>query len=131
MDVTVGRVNAGGEQQLVKEWHDLLARHAVVQQALEHELQAQHGIGVCEFEALEALASAENTQCRAQDLTNVVHLSQSAASRLVARMERDGFVERAMCDADRRGIIVVLTDEGRKRHLEAQPTHRSVLARTL
>lgn len=124
-------MNAGGEQQLVKEWHELLARHAVVQQSLERELQAQHGIGVCEFEALEGLASAENAQCRAQDLTDVVHLSQSAASRLIARMERDGFVERVLCAADRRGIVVVLTDEGRKRHLEAQPTHRSVLARTL
>jgi DNA-binding MarR family transcriptional regulator len=124
-------VSTGSEQELVKEWHDLLDRHAAVHQTLERELQAQHGIGVCEFEALEGLASSENAQCRAQDLTNVVHLSQSAASRLIARMERDGFVERVMCDADRRGIIVVLTDDGRKRHLEAQPTHRSVLAATL
>lgn len=124
-------MNAGDERQLVKEWHDLLARHAVVHQTLECELQAQHGIGVSEFEALEALASSENAQCRAQDLTNVVHLSQSAASRLIARMERDGLIERVMCDTDRRGILAVLTDEGRKRHLEAQPTHRSVLAKTL
>lgn len=124
-------MNDGAERQLVKEWHELLARHALVNQTLERELQAQHGIGVSEFETLEALASAENAQCRAQDLTDVAHLSQSAASRLIARMERDGFVDRVMCDADRRGIFVVLTDEGRKRHLEARPTHRSVLERTL
>jgi DNA-binding MarR family transcriptional regulator len=124
-------MTVGGEQQLAKEWHDLLARHAVVYQTLERELQARHGIGVGEFEALEALACSENIQCRAQDLTDVAHLSQSAASRLIARMERDGFLERAICEADRRGILVVPTDEGRERHLEAQPTHRSVLARTL
>ncbi|WP_189186123.1 MarR family winged helix-turn-helix transcriptional regulator [Streptomyces albiflavescens] len=124
-------MDAGDEGQLVKEWHDLVVRHAVVHQSLERELQARHGIGVSEFEALEALACSENTQCRAQDLTDVVHLSQSAASRLIARMEREGFLERALCEADRRGILVVLTDEGRERHLEAQPTHRSVLARTL
>ncbi|MEU6323802.1 MarR family transcriptional regulator [Streptomyces sp. NPDC047009] len=99
--------------------------------SLERELQARHGIGVSEFEALEALARSENTQCRAQDFTDVVHLSQSAASRPIARMERDGFLERAICEADRRGILVVLTDEGRERHMEAQPTRRSVLARTL
>lgn len=124
-------MNAGDERQLVKEWRDLQVRHAVVYQTLERELQARHGIGVSEFEALEALACSESAQCRAQDLTDVVHLSQSAASRLIARMERDGFLERAICEADRRGILAVLTDEGRKRHLEAQPTHRSVLARTL
>ncbi|MFF4139138.1 MarR family winged helix-turn-helix transcriptional regulator [Streptomyces mirabilis] len=124
-------MNVGGEQQLVKEWHDLLARHAVVYQTLERELPARHGIGVSEFEALEDLACSENTQCRAQDLTDVVHLSQSAASRLIARMEGNGLLERAICEADRRGILAVLTEAGRKRHLEAQPTHRSVLARTL
>lgn len=121
----------GDEGQLVKEWRDLVARHAVVHQTLERELQARHGIGVSEFEALEALACRENLQCRAQDLTDVVHLSQSAASRLIARMERDGLIERAICGADRRGILAVLTDKGRDRHLEARPTHRSVLARTL
>ncbi|MER5601585.1 MarR family transcriptional regulator [Streptomyces sp. NPDC002265] len=124
-------MDVDGGEQLVKEWHDLLSRHAVVLQTLERELQARHGIGVSEFEALEALACAENSQCRAQDITDVVHLSQSAASRLIARMERNGLLERAICEADRRGILAVLTEEGRQRHLEAQPTHRSVLARTL
>ncbi|WP_460728337.1 MarR family winged helix-turn-helix transcriptional regulator [Lysobacter rhizosphaerae] len=124
-------MDAGDEGQLIKEWHDLVARHAVVHQTLERDLQVRHGIGVSEFEVLEALASRENVQCRAQDLTNVVHLSQSAASRLIARMERDGLVERVMCGSDRRGVLAVLTDKGRKLHLSAQPTHRSVLARTL
>ncbi|MGA5560439.1 MarR family winged helix-turn-helix transcriptional regulator [Streptomyces platensis] len=119
----------GSEQELVEEWHGLLARHATVHCALEQELQAEHGLSVSEFEALELLASSG--KCRGQDLTNVVHLSQSAASRLVARLERGGLVERVMCDLDRRGIFVVITDEGHKRYGDAKPTHRSVLARTL
>jgi DNA-binding MarR family transcriptional regulator len=121
----------GTEQELVEEWHGLLARHAAVHNALEHDLQAQHGISVSEFEALELLASSDHGKCRGQDLTHVVHLSQSAASRLVARLERGGLVERVMCDLDRRGIFVVLTDAGHKRYSDAKPTHRSVLARTL
>jgi DNA-binding MarR family transcriptional regulator len=32
---------------------------------------------------------------------------------------------------DRRGIYVVLTEAGERRHAEAVPTHRSVLARHL
>ncbi|UKY54769.1 MarR family winged helix-turn-helix transcriptional regulator [Streptomyces inhibens] len=121
----------GTEQELVEEWHGLLARHAAVHNALEHDLQAQHDISVSEFEALELLASSVHGKCRGQDLTNAVHLSQSAASRLVARLERGGLVERVMCDLDRRGIFVVLTDEGHKRYSDAKPTHRSALARTL
>jgi DNA-binding MarR family transcriptional regulator len=120
-----------GEDVLVREWRALLARHAAVSGALEAELRQRHGIGVSEFEALEHLADGESGQCRGAELTEAVHLSQSAASRLVARMERDGLVARSLCQSDRRGIFVVLTDLGRQRYLEAKATHRAVLAATL
>ncbi len=60
-----------------------------------------------------------------------VHLSQSALSRLIGRLEQHGLVERCLCDLDRRGIYVTITGEGRRRHAEAVPTHRRVLAATL
>lgn len=119
------------EDELLRQWHGLLARHAAVYNALDAELRAQHGIGVTEFEALERLAGCDLGKCRGAELTDAVHLSQSAASRLVARMERDGLVARSMCEMDRRGIFVVLTDEGRHRYLDAKPTHRAVLAATI
>jgi DNA-binding MarR family transcriptional regulator len=40
-------------------------------------------------------------------------------------------VERCLCDLDRRGSYVTLTEAGRRRHAEAQPTHRGVLAANL
>jgi DNA-binding MarR family transcriptional regulator len=124
-------VSEVAEDELVREWRGLFARHATVYNALETELRQQHGIGVSEFEALERLAGCEVGKCRGTELTDAVHLSQSAASRLVARMERDGLVERSMCEMDRRGIFVVLTERGRQRYLEAKPTHRAVLAATI
>jgi DNA-binding MarR family transcriptional regulator len=60
-----------------------------------------------------------------------VHLSQSALSRLIDRLARVGLVERCMCDMDRRGIYVTLTESGRQRHAEAAPTHHDVLASVL
>ena len=119
------------EQTLVQEWHELAARHARVFGTLECRLQERHKIGVNEFEALEELARAEPNKCRSADLTEAVHLSQSATSRLVSRLEREGLVERAMCEMDRRGIFVTLTEEGRKRYHDAKPTHREVLTETL
>jgi DNA-binding MarR family transcriptional regulator len=119
------------QRALVDQWRGLFARHAAVYNALETELRQRHGVGVSEFEVLERLAGCVEGKCRGADVMETVHLSQSAASRLVARMERDGLVERAMCDQDRRGIFVVLTDAGRRLHREATPTHRSVLAATL
>lgn len=119
------------DESLVSEWHDLLARHAATCCALERELQQHHGIGVSEFEALERLVQGGKNQYRAQELTEAVHLSQSAASRVVARLEREGLVTRAMCAGDRRGIFVALTKSGRERYAAAQPTQRAVLAKML
>jgi DNA-binding MarR family transcriptional regulator len=118
------------EQGLVRQWRDLLALHAAVSGTLESRLQDEHGLGVSEFEALESLATIEQP-CRGADLTGVVHLSQSATSRLVARLEREGLVKRSMCDVDRRGIFVALTDAGWQRYEQAKPTHRAVLAEML
>jgi DNA-binding MarR family transcriptional regulator len=119
------------EEDLLDEWHALLARHATVCGALEAELRRRHDIGVTEFEALERLATGPQGKCRGVELTEAVHLSQSAASRLVARMERDGLVERTACTDDRRAIFIALTDAGRQRYLEAKPTQRAVLAATM
>ncbi|MGH3646641.1 MAG: MarR family winged helix-turn-helix transcriptional regulator [Micromonosporaceae bacterium] len=119
------------DRDLVNAWHDLLARHAAVSSALERELQDRHGIGVSEFEALERLVAGGKEKYRAQELTQALPLSQSAASRVVARLEREGLVVRAVCDLDRRGIFVCLTDAGRQRYEAARPTQRAVLAATL
>jgi DNA-binding MarR family transcriptional regulator len=119
------------DQALVGAWRELAARHARVQSALERSLAERHGLGVSEFEVLEGLASSEGDQCRMQALTDATHLSQSALSRLVGRLEADGLVTRAICSDDRRGIFAHLTDEGRARYEAARPTHRAILAETL
>jgi DNA-binding MarR family transcriptional regulator len=118
------------EQALVQEWRELLARYSAVFSTLECRLQERHGIGANEFEALERLATCD-FKCRSADLTEAVHLSQSATSRLVARLEKEGLVERALCEMDRRGIFVTITDAGRERYLAAKQTHREVLNETL
>lgn len=120
-----------GADPLVATWRSIAACHAAASAALEHELGTRHGLGVSEFEVLERLAESEKQKFRAQELAGAVHLSQSALSRLIDRLVKHGLVERSLCDADRRGIYVVLTDVGRQRYAEAAPTHREVLARVL
>ena len=120
-----------GAAPLVSAWRSLTARHASVSAALERELGERHGLGVSEFEVLERLAENEQHKFRVQELAESVHLSQSTLSRLIGRLEQHGLVQRNMCDVDRRGIDVCLTEAGRQRHAEAQPTHRAVLASTM
>jgi DNA-binding MarR family transcriptional regulator len=116
---------------LVAEWHELLARHARTTSSLERRLQQDHALGVSEYEVLELLAGSVHGKSRMQDLAEAVHLSQSALSRVVARLEADGLVLRDMCPEDRRGIFACVTDSGRERYEAARPTHRAVLAEAL
>jgi len=43
------------------------------------------------------------------------------------RLERDGLVERASCENDRRALFIKLTNAGRERYADARPTQRRVL----
>ena len=115
------------ETALVEEWRGLLATHARVHGALERALKA-HDLGVSEYEVLERLAGEEFAeQRRMQVLGEALHLSQSALSRVVGRLEKDGLAQRGMCPDDRRGIFVCITPAGRERYEEARPAHRSAL----
>ena len=120
------------EGDLEEQWRVLLARHATVSCALEKALQNEHGIGVSEFETLDHLIrTAQCGDYRMSDLSVQSYLSQSALSRAVARLERDGLVKRSHCSDDRRAIFVCATDQGRELHGRAQATHLAVLGQTL
>ena len=111
-------------------WHALISAKVASWNTLERELGDSHGLGVSDFEVLDHLANMADG-CRAQNLAEAVHLSQSALSRLADRLERHGLVERDSCISDRRGINLVLTDAGRAKHARALRTYCDVLSRTL
>jgi DNA-binding MarR family transcriptional regulator len=118
---------------LEERWRDILSVHARTMCEIDRVLHP-HGLGASDFEVLDLLASAtpqEGDQCRVQNLVGRVHLSQSALSRLIGRLEKDGLVERSMCAEDRRGVFVALTRKGRDLHTEVLPLQRAALARML
>lgn len=116
---------------LEERWRDILAVHARTLGEIDRALNP-YGLGASDFQVLDLLAApGEGEQCRVQNLVGRVHLSQSALSRLIARLERDGLVERSLCLEDRRGVFVALTAKGRDLHAEALPVQRAALARAL
>jgi DNA-binding MarR family transcriptional regulator len=114
------------DDALAAEWHRLMSRYQRLMCALDREL-ATHDLSASEFEVLQQLDQAEERSLRMTALAESAHLTQSALSRLVSRLERDGLVERKACEQDRRSQFVVLTAAGRKRYAEARPTQRRVL----
>jgi DNA-binding MarR family transcriptional regulator len=121
------------ETRLEEHWRDILAVHARTMCEIDRALHP-HGLGASDFEVLDLLATEppeQGEQCRVQNLVGRVHLSQSALSRLIGRLEKDGLVERSVCAEDRRGVWVALTPKGRALHAEVLPLQRAVLRRVL
>ncbi|MGW3663135.1 MarR family winged helix-turn-helix transcriptional regulator [Streptomyces sp. NPDC005141] len=122
------------EQGLVDQWRDILAVHARTLCELDRELH-RHGLGASDFEVLDVLAEGTATDggpsYRVQEIAERVHLSQSALSRLIGRLEKDGLVTRGMCPEDRRGVRVCITAKGSELHGEVLPLQRAVLTRIL
>ena len=130
VSVGTGETNADASAD-VREWRELLARHADLTCALDRALQAGHSLGMSEYEVLERLSELPEHSAKVATIAKSVHLSQSALSRVIGRLETAGLVQRNMCSEDRRAVNVCLTEEGLRRQLEAKPTQRKVLAERL
>jgi len=120
------------ERALVEQWRELIARKTRVWNALETELDKRHGLSASEFEVMDQLSEYDCANLpRVQELALHCPVTQSALSRMIGRLEGQNLVFRKLCDLDRRGVYVGLTDEGMERLAEARRTHRSVLAAEL
>ncbi|HZC74058.1 MAG TPA: MarR family transcriptional regulator [Jatrophihabitans sp.] len=116
------------DDELARSWQDLMGHYHRVLCVLDRALDTEHGITASEFAVLEQLAQARpDCSMKLHDLGAHVHVTQSALSRLVARLETDGLVERVMCTEDRRSVFAQLTPAGRELYRAARPTHRAVL----
>jgi DNA-binding MarR family transcriptional regulator len=113
-------------EQLAADWHEVLARYHRTTCALDRALVADHGLSVSDFEVLQQLNAAGGV-LRMHELAAHVHLTQSALSRLIARLEKAGLVTRCICEDDRRSVWTEMTAAGKECFLAARPTHRAIL----
>jgi DNA-binding MarR family transcriptional regulator len=96
----------------VKAWTRLLRAHATTTRLLNAQLQAEHGLTISDYEALQVLSCAEDYRMKRVDLARRLVLSPSGVTRLLEGLEDAGLVERAACPGDRRVTYAQLTDAG-------------------
>jgi DNA-binding MarR family transcriptional regulator len=102
-------------------WPLFLRTYAALIDRLEEELQTERDMPLTWFDVLAQLEGAPDGRMRMHDLAESVLLSKSGVTRLVDRMARDGLVERASCETDRRVVYAAITPKGRKRFAAAAP----------
>jgi DNA-binding MarR family transcriptional regulator len=119
MDTTISRL----DNRELRAWRGLLRVHAQLSKALDAQLEAAHELPLTSYEVLMYLSDAEGGRMRMHDLASSVLLSRSGLTRLVDRLERDGYLERCSCAHDARGAFAVLTPAGREKLEAARETH--------
>jgi len=111
------------QSKAVATFASLLRAHAASTRLLSAQLTADHGLTISDYEVLLRLAWAPDRRMRRVDLAEQVVLTASGITRLLEGLERSGYVARGTCDADRRVVYAVLTDDGLAKLREASHSH--------
>lgn len=107
----------------MRAWRAFLAASTSVAAVLNHELEADADISMHEYEILVRLSEASDHQLRMSTLAEHVSHSRSRLTHTVGRLEKAGYVERASCAADKRGVNCRLTEAGLDFLRTAAPIH--------
>jgi DNA-binding MarR family transcriptional regulator len=92
-------------------WRAYLRGSRLLEAALDRDLQS-HGVQLSEYEIISMLSEAPGRRLRMSSLADLVVQSRSRLTHTAARLERRGWVRRESCLEDRRGVELVLTEEG-------------------
>jgi DNA-binding MarR family transcriptional regulator len=111
-------------------WTSFLRAHAAITRELSAELVSEHGLTINDYEVLLRLSRAPDRMLKRVELAQQVLLTPSGITRLLAGLERAGFVERAECSSDARVSYALLTDAGYEKLREAAKTHIAGVERT-
>lgn len=109
-------------------WRAFLTAHARITDVLARELREGTGLPLTWYDVLVQLSEAEGRRLRMQELADRVLLSKSGLTRLIDRMEQEGYVSRYPCEDDRRGTWAQMTEAGYETIRAAAPTHLAGIA---
>jgi DNA-binding MarR family transcriptional regulator len=108
-------------------WQALRRAHEQVSSRLAAELDRCCDLTISDFDVLLYVYAYREAQVRLQDLVEAGMLSQPAMSRLVARLESRGLVERRPAPDDGRVSLIRLTRKGMRIAEEAMAVHAETI----
>jgi DNA-binding MarR family transcriptional regulator len=108
---------------------NLLGAHASLTRELSAALVASHGLTINDYGCLLILSRAGEQGMRRIDLANELQLSPSGITRLLDRLEEQGYVGKGECKEDARVSYAVLTEAGLAKIKEAWPEHVDAVER--
>lgn len=108
-------------------WRAYLRMQTRLAARMHHELQADAGLSLADFDVLVALSEAPEQRMRPFELSAALEWEKSRLSHHVRRMEQRGLVDREECEDDRRGAYLVLAPLGGQALTRAAPSHVEIV----
>ena len=90
---------------------------------LENQLQTEAGISFVEYMVLAMLSESKDNSLTMTELAITTNTLPARLSRVVARLEKDGYVRRSLSAEDRRVSICHLLPAGEQKIHEVAPSH--------
>ena len=110
-------------------WRGVLFATSRTLRIAEPDLVERAGFPLTWLDVLAQLYDGPEVGLRMQELEQRSLFTRSGLTRLVDRIEAAGLVRRETVPGDRRGVRVILTPEGRRRHDTAFADHLKVIER--
>ena len=110
------------DDQEMSAWLAYIETQGDLMTCLENDL-AETGLSLGDYQVLVYLSRAEQQSMRMCDLAGMLQLSPSGLTRRLDGLVTAGWVTRLSPDADRRVMLAVLTDDGRRKLEIAAPPH--------
>jgi DNA-binding MarR family transcriptional regulator len=114
-----------------RNWRSFFYSAKLLLDAIDRDLLAEYGIPHGYYEVFVRLSEAEDRSMRMSELASITRSSRSRLSHAVARLEEKGWVERIVCETDRRGQVAHLTDDGMALLQRAAASHVESVRRYL
>ena len=104
-------------------WRTYIETYSDLIAAIEHDLAAEHGLTLGDYQVFVYLSEAPNRSMRMCDLADRLQLSPSGLTRRLDGLVKAGFVTREPSIDDRRVMLATLTPAGFAALEKAAPDH--------
>lgn len=121
------RMNTQAGESAFSAWARLWRAQGRILDAVETALKSTGLPPLSWYDVLIELDRAGDEGLRPFELERALLLPQYGLSRLLDRIERAGYLQRRPCPNDRRGLIIVITEEGRQLRARMWPVYAGAL----
>lgn len=104
-------------------WVPVAALLELLPRQLDAQLLRDEGLTHFDYVTLSILSASASRMLRMTELASLTNATLPRLSRVVTKLEERGLVRREPCAGDRRATNAVITQEGRRKLLQATPGH--------